>query len=234
MTESLPAITAAPPDPFVDSCTVELIDQMGDDLRVVNAARVSFDRHRDDFDDRDAPGSDARLLAYLAKNQHWTPFGHVVVTLRLTMPVFVARQWMRSNIGTVRNEVSRRYVDEPPTYYLPAALHGRPKGSIKQGAGDPHPDSDYWLDRTAELVGRIAGTYQQMIDAGIAPEEARMILPLCHLTSMVETGSLAYFARVVRLRADHHAQGAIRDLAKLVGDAVRPVAPISWAALVGA
>ena len=216
---------------FVNQCIVTLLDWMGDDLAVVNAARVSFDKTSSLLDGVMLDNKDAKLIAYLASHEHWTPFGHVQIKLRIACPVFVARQWMRSNVGVVRNEVSRRYVDAAPEYYLPNTLHTRPEGSIKQGAGVEHPISKSYLREMSALIDQADGLYADMIADGIAPEEARMILPLNHMTEFVETGSIAYFARVCGLRLDHHAQTAVRELAELVSAVVQPIAPVSWAAL---
>lgn len=213
---------------ITNTCTVDLVDTMGDDLRVVNAARVSFAKESQQFE-----GRDTKLLAYLAKNNHWTPFSHVMVTLRISAPVFVARQWFRSVVGTARNETSRRYVDDAPTYFLPDDLRSRPDASIKQGSGGKHPWSEYWLGRINKMYEAVDTLYAGMVRDGVAPEQARIILPVSHVTEWYETASLAFYGRVAGLRLDSHAQGEIQDLMKLVAAAVEPVAPVSWAALVG-
>lgn len=109
--------------------TVEYVDHMGDDLRVVNAARVSFDKQKDTLDDKDI-----RLIRYLAEHDHWTPFSHGIITLRETVPIFVARQRFKHTVGFTYNEVSRRYVSEQPSYFGPSAWRAKPEGSIKQGS----------------------------------------------------------------------------------------------------
>lgn len=211
---------------ITNACTVQLIDSMGDDCTVVNAARVSFAKHIDEMSE-----ADERLLSYLAKHQHWTPFAHVMITLRIKMPVFVARQWFRHTIGVARNEVSRRYVDDAPEYFLPDVLRARPDGSIKQGSGGAHHDSDFWREMMEKAFCALDGFYATLIEAGVAPEQARIVLPVAHMTEFYETGSLAYFARVAKLRADAHAQGEIQDCMSLVAEAIAPAAPKAWAAL---
>ena len=211
---------------IINKCTAALLDSMGDDLSVANAARVSFDKWKDELD-----GKDERLIAYLASHNHWTPFTHVQVKLRMETPIFVARQWFKHQVGVSRNEGSRRYVDDEPVFYIPDEFHARPEGGIKQGSGSVHFHSQEMrgmaIDRSAEARTR----YLSDIALGIAPEEARMFLPQNTVTAWVETGSLAYFARACALRLDAHAQNATRQLGWAVAEAVKDIAPLSWAAL---
>lgn len=215
-----------------NKCTATLLDSMGDDLRVVNAARVSFDKWQDEYKDRDD-----KLISYLARHGHWTPFGHVMITMRLQMPIFTARQWIKSDVGCIRNdngvenEVSRRYVDSEPEFYIPDVFHARPEGSLKQGCGDVHPESADIANALECESFRLWGAYDALISDGVAPEEARMFLPQNTMTTIVETGSLVYYARVCKLRVGHGAQGAISQLAQEVSDVVSTIAPKSWAAL---
>ena len=215
-----------------DKCIATLIDSMGDDLRVANAARVSFDKWKTAFDDKDA-----RLISYLAREGHWTPFGHVMITMRLKMPIFTARQWIKSDKGCVRNdngvesEVSRRYVDSEPEFYIPKYFHERPDGGIKQGAGDVLEWSDVAVENAKSIAEIRFDEYKTMVTHGMAPEEARMFLPQNTMTTIVETGSLAYYARVCKLRLGHGAQGAVKQLASDVADIAKQIAPISWQAL---
>jgi thymidylate synthase (FAD) len=177
--------------------------------------------------------SDVGLVRYLAEHNHWTPFAHVVVTLRLAMPIFIARQWFKHTVGGTRNEVSRRYVDDQPEYFLPEILRARPDGSIKQGSGDEHPNSKFWLDAIKLQWQDVDYLYERMIADGVAPEQARIILPMGHMTEFYETASLSFYARAAGLRLDGHAQKEIRDLMLLVAEAVQPIAPVSWDRLVG-
>ena len=212
------------------SMNVNYIDHLGSDLTIVNAARVSLDKWKDAFDEHDD-----RLIRYLARENHISPFFHASLQLRIEAPIFVARQWFRSAIGVARNEVSRRYVDDPPTFHLPDAWRSRPEASIKQGSGGP-------LDEVKQVkaahtymkaLGSCERAYGDLLAMGVAPEQARMILPQSMMTKWIETGSLAYFARVCQLRQDTHAQVEIQRLAEQVGEVVGRVFPVAWSVLMG-
>lgn len=207
----------------------ELITHMGDDLMVANVARVSMDKHHAEFED-----SDARLIHYLAKHNHITPFFHPQVQIRLKAPIFVARQWFRSVIGVGRNEVSRRYVDTPPEFYVPEVWRARPEGNIKQGSGGALDVEEQLVisDLYEEFLARAEQDYKMMLRLGVAPEQARMVLPQSMYTTWIETGSLAYWARIYTLRIDPHAQQESQVLARQVGEVIAPLFPVSWAALV--
>jgi len=215
----------------------EYIDHMGTDLTVVNAARVSFDKESEW--DMDWEGGlvgclnekDEKLVKYLAKHKHWTPFSHPQITLRYTVPIFVARQEFKHIVGFTRNEISRRYVDDAPEFYEPKSWRSRPEGSIKQGSGlDVDAQNQFdWLYK--EGCGTMREIYFQMIESGIAPEQARMVLPQGMYTSYYVTGSLAAFARMVKQRTDDNAQVEIQELAKQVSDIIQPLFPESWGAL---
>ena len=211
----------------------ELIDVMGDDLRVVNAARVSFDKRKEVFDEKDE-----KLIHYLAKHNHFTPFTHPQITLRETVPIFVARQRFKHTVGLTYNEVSRRYVDDDPVIYTPETWRSRPDGSVKQGSGDSIVEtiSQYGQEYSihaayADLMCRAEGLYTSMIEAGVAPEQARMVLPQSMFTSYYVTGSLAAFANSYRLRIDSQAQKEIQELAAQWDKILRPIFPVSWEAL---
>lgn len=206
---------------------VEYLDSMGDDLAVVNAARVSFAKEKTVLD-----AQDIRLINYLAKHNHWTPFGHVQLKVRVSGPIFLARQLVKHQIGLVWNEESRRYIDDDPSFYIPQSLHNRPE-SVKQGSGSTLP-----LDDMESALGLIYGategcleTYHELLHMGVAPEEARMVLPLNTMTHWIWTGSLAAFHRIYRLRIDKHAQLAAQEFAQKLEPRVRLVAPESWRAL---
>lgn len=218
----------------------DYIDHLGDDLRVVNAARVSFAKEASNFE-----GRDAKLLKYLATHQHWTPFAHCMITLRETVPIFVARQRFKHMVGFTYNEVSRRYVDDEPEFYVPDVWRSRPEGSVKQGSGSesvthiPDPrivDSrPYPVDKAYEhLLEDAMYLYENMLEAGVAPEMARMVLPQSMMTSYYVTGSLAAFARAYKQRIDPHAQKEIQDLAVQWDEIIRPLYPNAWGAMVDA
>jgi len=201
----------------------ELIDSMGNDLTAVNAARVSFAKKKDEFDDKDE-----RLIRYLAKHKHWTPFGHIILQFRITAPIFVARQWYRHTVGFARNEESRRYIRDEPQYFLPESIRSAPEGSIKQGSGGSHVRNELWKLRYDGKVRECIATYNTMIKDGVAPEQARMVLPQGVETSWVETASLYAYARLCNERMAEDAQKEIRDLAAQVDEQCRNIAPASW------
>ena len=208
----------------------ELIDHLGSDLTVVNAARVSFAKESV-FESNTLGEKDKKLVEYLAKHGHFTPFTHPQITLRETVPIFVARQRFKHVVGFTYNEVSRRYVDEPPEFYWPEVWRSRPQGSVKQGSGDPIQHNLVACDKYAKLIAQAELCYEQMLEMGVAPEMARMVLPQSMLTSYYVTGSLAAFARLHNLRKDAHAQKEIQELAEQINQIIAPLYPVSWAAL---
>jgi thymidylate synthase (FAD) len=217
----------------------ELLKVFGDDLMVVNTARVSMGKWHTEFD----PETDTKLINYLAANRHWSPFSHPKAQFLLELPLFVARQWEKHRVGAVRgydiydqNEISRRYVDDTPRFWVPDKWRQRPHGSIKQGSGEEvHQDTAYWATtRYTSAVDSAVVVYHELLAMGIAPEQARIVLPQSMYTSWIETGSLAYWARVCSLRLDAHAQLEIRELARQVYEQMAEKFPVSWAALMGA
>lgn len=222
---------------------VDYVAHMGDDLMVVNAARVSFAKHSETFGD-----ADDRLINYLAAHGHWTPFAHPQVTLRMKAPIFVRTQCFKHKQGFVENEVSRRYVDDEPEFFVPDAWRGKPTNGAKQGsseetitelAHEPH-EEDLWADIDVGFDpmwyiehhhNACLNLYNWYIKSGVAPEQARMILPQSMYTQWYWTGSLAAYARFYKQRIDPHAQKEIQDLARMVGDIIQPLFPVSWAAL---
>jgi thymidylate synthase (FAD) len=209
--------------------SVELLDSMGDDLAVVSAARVSFDKESDwenaewghpDFEEPNyLKQSDKKLIAYLAKHNHWSPFSHCFLKFRIKAPMFCAAQLKKHTVGLAWNEVSRRYVDSEPEFYLPSVFHGRPKDK-KQGSGEPLDTSvSKWRRVQAEINARQAmEVYNEDLAMGMCPEEARMFLPQNTMTSWIWSGSLYAFARVVNLRTAPDAQkAATQD----VGNAIK-------------
>lgn len=210
----------------------ELIDVMGDDSRVVDAARVSFDKIASNYSEE----QNGALIRYLARHGHFSPFTHPQLTLRYTVPIFVARQEFKHIVGFTRNEVSRRYVDDTPEFYVPDVWRSRPEGSVKQGSGS---DVNWALQEDLRedyqnFLGKAKELYEVMIAEGVAPEQARMILPQSMYTSYYITGSLAAFARFYKQRSDNHAQQEIQELAAMVGEQIQPLFPMSWKALTGA
>jgi thymidylate synthase (FAD) len=205
---------------------VELLDVFGDDLTVVNAARVSFAKESKEM----TPG-DGKLIKYLADHHHVTPFFHPQARFRLKMPIFVAREWYRHQIGFARNEVSRRYVDSEPEIWQPEQLRERDSNK-KQGSKDtPIQYNGHCLARIAQHNQNSLDLYKYLLEYGVAPEQARIVLPQSMMTEFIETGSLAAYARLWNLRTDPTAQREIQELATTVGALLAERFPVSWAAL---
>ena len=164
--------------------------------------------------------------------QHWTPFAHPHVTLRLRIPLFAARQLVKHQVGGVWSEVSRRYVSSTPTYWLPQAWCDRPE-DIKQGCGAPIAEQAAAREVAVRALRAATDAYERLLALGVAPEEARLVLPVSHMTTVVWTGSLLFWARVVNLRADAHAQrAATREIAGMIADIMGDLFPVSWPELV--
>jgi thymidylate synthase (FAD) len=206
--------------------TVTLLEVMGNDLTVVNAARVSFAKESSEMTDKDK-----KLIAYLAKHQHVTPFFHPQIRFRIKMPIFVAREWYRHQIGFARNEVSRRYVDDEPEFFLPDEFRSRDP-NLKQGSKDDvHPKNEDIRNLVQKTYDDANHSYRVLIEEGVAPEQARMVLPQSMMTEFIETGSLAAYARLCKLRLDLHAQKEIQEYARLISEHLEKVFPVSWKAL---
>ena len=199
---------------------VNLIDVMGTDLSVVNAARVSFAKVSNELSDKDE-----KLIKYLAKHNHWSPFGHASLQFRIKAPIFVARQLVKHQVGLVWNEVSRRYVDDEPEFYIPSEWRLKADDK-KQGSSDE--TIEYNLGSTLEFVKT---TYQNMLKANIAPEMARMILPQNLYTEWYWSGSLMAFARVCNLRCKPDTQWETQQIANLIDIESKQHFPTSWRAL---
>jgi thymidylate synthase (FAD) len=207
--------------------SVELLETFGSDLTVVNAARVSFAKESTEM-----CLADEKLINYLAKNDHITPFFHPQIRFRIKMPIFVAREWFRHQIGLARNEVSRRYVDFEPECWLPVdGLRARdPK--LKQGSkSEVIEDNELWQVRIADFTKDAVKFYKDLLAAQVAPELARTVLPQSMYTEFIETGSLSAYARICGLRLDPHAQKEIREYAALLSEQMEKAFPVSWKAL---
>ena len=201
---------------------VELIDKMGTDLSVVNAARVSYSKTKDMFDQKDE-----KLIKYLAEHEHWSPFAHASMQFRIKAPIFVARQLVKHQVGLVWNEVSRRYVDFPPEIYRPDAWRGRPINS-KQGSDgtvELGQTIDHNLETTMESCLIL---YNTMIQKGVAPEQARMVLPQSMMTEWYWSGTVYAFARVCNLRCKPDTQKETQDVANEIDRLAKDAFPHSW------
>lgn len=234
-----------------NTSTVEYIDHMGDDLRVVNAARVSFNKESEwewvDCPDRvpvrgdtinahghfkQLPNRDAKLINYLAKHKHKSPFNHCFASFKVKMPIFVARQLVKHEYLTW-NEVSRRYVDDEVEFFEPEEWRKR-GDNVKQGSSD-EVFSDILLNKiqglSQENIETALYTYDEMLYEGVCPEQARMVLPQNMMTEVYWSGSLAAWAKMCNLRLDPHAQKESREVAEQVSKTMASLFPVSWAAL---
>jgi thymidylate synthase (FAD) len=211
-----------------------LIDYMGSDLSVVNAARVSFGKVSDWNEPSMGKASglsdrDAKLVRYLAVHKHFSPFGHAFCTWHVKAPVFVARQLVKHKFLRW-NEISRRYVDDEPEFYSPDVWRGRAEDKKQGSAGEvklpylvPH-----------EFYRSALYEYQTLLEAGVAPEQARMILPQSTMTEWYWSGSLDAFADMCRLRITPDTQYETRQVALMIDKKMLELFPVSWLALEGA
>lgn len=217
---------------FVNKCEVELLSTMGSDLTVVNTARVSFNK-TSEYATKDGEFNlsekDQKLITYLAKNGHWSPFAHCFLSFRIKAPVFVARQLVKHQIGLSWNEVSRRYVDEEVEFYYPE-WRARAE-NLKQGSSDTLIPS--WKVREPyEDVHELAKrAYEKLLDEGLAPELARLVLPQSMMTEWIWSGTLMAFTRVCKLRLDSHAQRETSEVAQKINAVGEKHFPHSWKAL---
>ncbi len=206
---------------------VELLETFGSDLTVVNAARVSFAKESTEM-----CLADEKLINYLAKHNHITPFFHPQIRFRIKMPIFVAREWFRHQIGLARNEVSRRYVDFDPEHWLPVDGIRARDPKLKQGSkAENITDNDRVFGLMDDFTKSAVGFYKDLLALQVAPEVARTVLPQSMYTEFIETGSLSAYARICALRLDPTAQKEIRDYAGMVSRLLEAAFPVSWKAL---
>jgi len=206
--------------------SISMVDKMGSDLSVVNSARVSFDKRKEVMD-----LGDEKLIKYLADHKHLTPFRHTAIQIRCKAPIFLARQLGKHQAGLSWNEVSRRYVDSEPEFFVPAEWRARPQGSVKQGSGSVHEHSADWTAKYATQLKDVVHLYSKMIDQGVAPEMARMVLPMSMLTEWYWTGNLLSFAHVYNERIAPNAQEEARIFASSLNAVIHHHFPKSWASL---
>jgi len=207
----------------------EYIDHMGSDASVVKAARVSFAADGLEFDGE----RDSGLINYLAKHNHWTPFAHTSITVRMTAPVPIRTQCFKHKVGFSENEESRRYISSSPKFFIPQQFRKHPEGSVKQGSGeDMHPTGNkYWRRHFQSNNSMCLDSYEMAIAGGMCPEQARFLLPQGMEVSWYWTGSLSAYARFYKQRTDPHAQQEIKILALEVGEILKPLYPVAWGAL---
>jgi thymidylate synthase (FAD) len=240
----------------------EYIDHMGNDDAVADAARVSFDKLASMFTPEQnanlirflARGCTTKHWNHLVeclvepcsrefveevlnevKNMpvHWTPFGHCQIKLRMSAPVPIRTQCFKHKQGFTENEESRRYIKSTPELYVPDAIRAAPEGSVKQGSGGVHPDSDQLVKDYQFFCGVSIRAYEEWIERGVCPEQARFLLPQGVKVNWVWTGSLYAYANFYNKRSDSHAQKEIQELAEQVNQIVAPLFPVSWSALTG-
>ena len=201
---------------------------MGTDQTVVDAARVSFAKTADNYTE----AQNEKLIQYLARHNHWTPFGHAQATFHIEAPIFVARQLVKHQVGLVWNEVSRRYVDDKPRFFSPSSW--RPRSQDKKQGSDKHdiiPDMRQAWKVYESAIHNISKTYGILLEMGVAPEQARMVLPQSMMTEWYWTGSLAAWSRVCRLRVSDDAQAETERIALDISREMKQLFPVSWTAL---
>jgi len=218
---------------ILDSGFVEYVDHMGTDLTIANAARVSFNKESVAQSDGSLSNKDFTLIKFLADHNHWTPFAHPQITLRIKAPIAIRTQLFKHKIGMCENEISRRYVSYEPDMYYPF-FRSKPENGIKQGSGQFITDPTVKL--TVDKLYRDAAehcleTYDKLLESGIAPEQARFVLPQGTYTEWWWTGSLSAYARIYKQRIDPHAQWEVREVARGIGEIISPLFPDAWSVL---
>jgi len=203
-----------------------LIDYMGSDVTVVNAARVSFgkqvERGRTYTNDKDD-----KLIRYLAKHRHMSPFGHCFASFHVKAPIFVARQLVKHKFLRW-NEISRRYVDEEPEFYEPKTWRGRAKDKKQGSDGVVYPKAE------TDFIGYTSlRVYKELLEEGVCPEQARMVLPQSTMTEWYWSGSLDAWSDMCNLRCASDTQAETRFVATEISDRMRRLFPVSWNALWG-
>ena len=211
--------------------TVTYVDHMGSDLSVVNAARVSFGKKSDwlprvhNGEAKVLSAKDCRLIAYLAKHNHKSPFNHTFTTFHVKAPVFVARQLVKHEYMPW-NEISRRYVDEEPELYEAPVWRGRSADKKQGSSGEVRSNANvhYFNNNALQM-------YKQLIDEGVAPEQARMVLPQSMMTEWYWSGTVFSFAKMCSLRCKDDTQAETRVVADAIDEEMENLYPISWEAL---
>ena len=202
---------------------------MGSDLTVVNAARVSFCKRKGkaEFDN-----SDKKLINYLARHNHWSPFGHCSIQFYIKAPVFVARQLVKHQVGLTWNEISRRYVNTEAEFFEPDVWRGAADDK-KQGSSDETINISSHSKRVyQQVLLKAKWTYEDLLKQGVCPEQARMVLPQSMITEWYWSGTLYAFARVCNLRCKPDAQQETREIANMIDKECGKMFPISWGALI--
>ena len=233
----------------ISDIEVSLVHHVGDDLDVVNAARVSFDKESEWEKNENSYGhlcvKDERLISYLAKHKHHSPFNHSFLSFRVKAPIFVARQLVKHKF-LPWNEVSRRYVDSEPEFYFPEYWRKKAE-NVKQGSSRERCENMYeevclndigWTEPSCDQYTRWSieeslKQYQIMLSMGVCPEQARMVLPQNMMTEWRWSGTLGAFLDMLVLRLDPHTQKETRDVAEKISVIVKELFPVSYAAYLG-
>lgn len=198
---------------------VECLGSFGDDNTVANAARVSFHKEAANYTEE----QNSKLISYLARNKHFSPFNHCFLSFRVKAPIFVARQMVKHKF-LPWNEVSRRYVDEEPEFYFPDYWRNK-ADNVKQGSSDEAVSTDSW---TEKAVDNCLTEYQYLLSKGVCAEQARMVLPQNMHTEWVWSGTLGAFLDMLVLRLDPHTQKETRDVAEQIANHVQALFPVSY------
>ena len=212
---------------------VNYIDHCGSDLTTVNAARVSFGKKTDweyqDSQTMHLAERDTKLIKYLAKHKHLSPFGHAFASFHVKAPIFVARQLVKHKFLRW-NEISRRYVDDEPEFYVPDVWRGR-SADKKQGSEGEVTSDTLSYDFAYYGMEQPLVLYKNLLDDGVAPEQARMVLPQSTMTEFYWSGSLDAFADMCRLRCKEDTQYESRIVADQISEKMGELFPVSWSAL---
>ena len=210
---------------------VTYVDHMGSDLSVVNAARVSFGKKSDwlprihNGEAKALSAKDCRLIEYLARHNHKSPFNHTFTTFHVKAPVFVARQLVKHEYMPW-NEISRRYVDVEPELYEAPIWRGRSEDKKQGSYGEVESNANVlYYNKNALMM------YKQLLDEGVAPEQARMVLPQSMMTEWYWSGTLYAFAKMCGLRLKEDTQAETRIVAEKIEDVMMELYPVSWEAL---
>ena len=238
---------------------VKYIDHMGNDLSICNAARISMNDEADNYSMQDnikllhylargmSTASFNSLLLdvnctsseeelhklmreYRGTSIHWTPFAHTCISIGVTAPIPIRTQCFKHKFGFVENEESRRYVTYMPELFEPDYIRAK-ADSVKQGSAGKHDNNDSLMELYNAMVNEAVNNYEYLLDQGVCPEQARLVLPQGAMVNWVWTGSLFAFARFYRARTDSHAQAEIRELAEKVREIIEPLYPEAWKAL---
>ena len=218
-----------------DNCGfVDLVDVMGSDLTIVNAARVSFGKRKEEMS-----AGDVKLINFLGQHEHMSPFRHAVLQFHIKMPEFCARQMYKHIIGSdyafkdgAWNEISGRYV-ELTEMWVPEYLRLAPENKKQGSIDEPHPASEIFLNEMAELYNYARALYHKMIESGVAAEQARAVLPVAYFTEFYWTASLQAAMHFVRMRSTPDTQAEIREYALLMGELIKERFPHGYDALIG-